>query len=255
MIPNYVFQTWYSKKLPPSIEAQRDRMVKDNPDMKFFVYDDRDCEVFLERYFPARVLKAYRKLVPGAYKADLWRLCVLFIYGGFYMDIKYVLAENVRFKDLRLTPILPVERTMFSHSLKRCFDYIRQEKLPSKIMNDAPQMSFWKQSGKIGIYNAFLACPRRFPLLKTAINKIISNIEANYYGDNPLAISGPSLLGEIYFENDYEKKLERSKYHYAACGGHVITREKVIAYEVGGYRKHRINCYWKLWGQRKVYNE
>jgi hypothetical protein len=255
MIPKYVFQTWYSKRLPPTIEAHRNRMIKENPDMQFFLYDDKDCEAFLQKHFPVRVIKAYRKLTPGAYKADLWRLCILFIYGGFYLDIKYVLTKEVRFKDLRSEPILTVERIKFSHSLKESREFLQQNQLVSTIMNSASNLSFWRESGKVGIYNAFLACPRRFPFLKVAIDKIVANVENNYYGDNPLAICGPSLLGKIYFERDYKKKLEQSKYYYASCGSYILTRERVIAYEVDDYRRHRKNCYWKLWKSKKVYNE
>ena len=44
-------------------------------------------------HFPPQVLEAYNTLIPGAFKADLFRYCVLFIYGGVYADYD-VLCET-----------------------------------------------------------------------------------------------------------------------------------------------------------------
>merc|ERR1719476_8124 len=40
-------------------------------------------------------LEAYKSLRPAAYKADLWRLCVLWMHGGIYLDQKMQLAQNL----------------------------------------------------------------------------------------------------------------------------------------------------------------
>ena len=34
-----------------------------------------------------KVYDAYTRIKPGAFKSDLWRYCVLYVYGGFYIDI------------------------------------------------------------------------------------------------------------------------------------------------------------------------
>ena len=39
-------------------------------------------------------------MVPGAYKADLWRYCILYIYGGIYIDIKLEPINGFRFREL-----------------------------------------------------------------------------------------------------------------------------------------------------------
>ena len=50
---------------------------------------------FIKSHFSKRVLYAYDKLIPGAFKADLWRYCIIYINGGIYIDIKY---ECLHFK-------------------------------------------------------------------------------------------------------------------------------------------------------------
>ena len=39
--------------------------------------------------------EAYDALIPGAFKADLFRYCVLFIYGGVYADIDVMLTSKL----------------------------------------------------------------------------------------------------------------------------------------------------------------
>lgn len=40
------------------------------------------------------VLDCYDKLIPNAYKADLFRLSVVYVYGGCYIDISYMAADS-----------------------------------------------------------------------------------------------------------------------------------------------------------------
>ena len=47
------------------------------------------CREFIKNNFDLDILNAYDILKPGAFKADLWRCCILYIYGGIYLDIKY----------------------------------------------------------------------------------------------------------------------------------------------------------------------
>lgn len=41
------------------------------------------------------VLKCYDKLIPNAYKADLWRYSVVYTYGGCYIDIGFMAAASI----------------------------------------------------------------------------------------------------------------------------------------------------------------
>lgn len=50
-------------------------------------YADADIRRFLEAYFDERVTSTFEQL-HGAHKADLFRYCFLYVYGGIYADIK-----------------------------------------------------------------------------------------------------------------------------------------------------------------------
>ena len=72
-------------------------MVKSwkNSGWDYRFYSDKDARLFLQTHFPPEVLEAFDALIPGAFKADLFRYCVLFICGGVYADIDMLLETNL----------------------------------------------------------------------------------------------------------------------------------------------------------------
>ena len=54
-----------------------------------YLFNDADCRAFIMNEYPPDVLMAYDQLIPTAFKADLWRYCVLYKYGGVYLDVKW----------------------------------------------------------------------------------------------------------------------------------------------------------------------
>lgn len=62
-------------------------------DYRFYL--DSDIEAFLSTHFPPEVKEAYDALIPGAFKADLFRYCVLFVYGGVYADVDVILESKL----------------------------------------------------------------------------------------------------------------------------------------------------------------
>jgi len=88
---NPLFQTYYDKsKIPLDIYYN---IKKYAPEYTHVIMDDRDIEVFLSKYYNNNVLKTFHSLKLGAHKADLARYCILYIYGGLYMDIKVELIK------------------------------------------------------------------------------------------------------------------------------------------------------------------
>jgi mannosyltransferase OCH1-like enzyme len=100
-IPLNIYQTWHTKELPPNLLKYNNILKKNNPEFTFYLYDENECREFIKKHFNKNVLDAYDKLIPYAYKADLWRYCILYINGGIYLDIKYYTINN--FKLLTLT--------------------------------------------------------------------------------------------------------------------------------------------------------
>ena len=54
-----------------------------------------EIESFLAEHFDQSVLGLFRGLVPYAYKSDLARYCLLYVYGGWYVDLTLKLLTSV----------------------------------------------------------------------------------------------------------------------------------------------------------------
>lgn len=166
VIPSHVYQTWSTKDVPKYMKKTIDHNKEQNPDFTFHLYDDNECRDFIKQHYNADVLGAYDVLKPGAYKADLWRYCILYMYGGIYMDVKIKLLFNVSLSEL-----------------------IYSEHYVKDI--DGPFVTF-------GIYNAFMVHEPRSPILFKLIQQIVLNVKEKYYGESPLSITGPELFGKMY---------------------------------------------------------
>jgi len=87
-IPRKVFMTWETLPAPPEMEQKMMSWVTANPSYDFYFYDAADRLAFLKTHFEPAVFAAYDELIPKAFKADLWRYCVLLVEGGIYVDSK-----------------------------------------------------------------------------------------------------------------------------------------------------------------------
>ena len=94
-IPRNIFQTWSTKKISDNFNVLCQTWREKNPNYAYFLYDDDDCEKFIKKYFDEKVYNTYLRIISGAFKADLWRYCILYIYGGIYVDIDTICLEKI----------------------------------------------------------------------------------------------------------------------------------------------------------------
>lgn len=98
LVPRIIHQTWYEELTEmeyPNMSRLVESFKRSGWEYKF--YDDRQAESFLATHFPVEVLDAYNTLKPGAFKADLFRYCVLLIHGGVYADVDILLESSLDF--------------------------------------------------------------------------------------------------------------------------------------------------------------
>lgn len=205
-IPSNIFQTWQTKILPPKMFDAISKIKRQNPRFNYFLFDDNDCREFIKTNFPIDVLNAYDSLIPGAYKADLWRLCVLYIHGGIYMDIKLVCVNGFKL----------IELTEANHFVK-------------------------DRLAPLSIYNACMACQQNHPYLLMAINKIVENVKFKVYGSSPLDPTGPMMLGNLILNNRLRVNVDMTHYEN---GGFIIFKDRfVISTEYPEYNSERTHMY------------
>jgi hypothetical protein len=224
VVPLNLYLTWSTKQLPTKMQENVDRMRKVNPEFNLYIYDDDDCRKFIKNNFPDDILIAYDTLIPGAYKADLWRLCVLYINGGIYVDIKLNCINN--FKFIALT-----EREHF--------------------VFDRPD--HWKE-GEIGLWNGLIVTKPKTKILLRCIKKISENVKNKDYGFMDLYPTGPGLLGEQYIkmlrENELTMEAELDKINLCMENEKIIFNNVVILEHYKEYRAEQ-----KLFGKTLSYVE
>jgi mannosyltransferase OCH1-like enzyme len=89
----FLMQTYKDKKLIP--KDVYINISKYAPGYKHVIYDDNDLISFLKKYFKQSVIDTFNSLTSGAHKADLARYCLLYVYGGLYLDVKTELVMPI----------------------------------------------------------------------------------------------------------------------------------------------------------------
>lgn len=162
-IPYIIHQTNEYHYVPEHMKYEIDNIRQMNPEYTHIYYDNKDIEDFIMEHMDERTYKSFKTLIPGAYKADFFRYCVLYIKGGIYVDSAFV--QLVPFEKI----ILPTDKFI------------------SVVDGDSNNL-----------YNAFIACVPGHPVLKMTIDLMIKRIENREYGSSDLHVTGPCLLGEVF---------------------------------------------------------
>lgn len=98
LIPRVIHQTWFepvTKESYPNMSRLIESFRQSGWEYEF--YDDDRAAQFISAHFPPQVREAYDSIIPGAFRADLFRYCVLLIRGGVYADMDIMLESNLDF--------------------------------------------------------------------------------------------------------------------------------------------------------------
>ena len=82
-IPKIIFMC-YKDLQPLQYSAQLWKRL--NPDYEIQLYDNSMCETFLEKEYSSLHRELFKLIPDGPIKADFWRVCILYKYGGLYVD-------------------------------------------------------------------------------------------------------------------------------------------------------------------------
>ena len=165
-IPSKIFQTWETRDIETEFQQIINKWKENNPNYEYIFHDAEQRVQFIQDNFKENVLNAYKKIIPGAYKCDLWRYCVLYIYGGFYADIDTLCMgklNNLTNKNIEF--IVPID------------------------LNINPR------EGEHNLACGFIGSVPKSPILLDAIDRIVFNVENNIIPTSKLDFSGPGLLG------------------------------------------------------------
>ena len=216
-IPKKIYQSWKTKDLIPKMSQLVGETKKLNPEYEYELYDNKDCADFIFKHFGQNYLNAFDVLIPGAFKCDFWRYCILYIQGGVYMDIdmvplvpfREIISENDEFVSV-------VDRKLFL--------------VPS-----------------CGIFQSFIATVPRHPILLYALQVSFANIATRRVEIDPFSIAGPIVMG-IAINLFWNKKVTHSNIE-AGIYGNVkllkmtgyntldLNNKKVFQNKFDGYKR------------------
>jgi mannosyltransferase OCH1-like enzyme len=238
-VPKIMWRTgpYRVNTIPSRVMAFIRKAMQTNPEHLMFYFDDRDCRSFVADYYP-EYLQDYDDLVPTAYKADIWRYMVLDKFGGCYADLTQSL--NVPYSDL----CQGVDGVF-------CRDY-----------------GMHLHAGDL--YNAVMCSRPGDKIVQRALTQSIRNIRNRYYGGNPLAITGPIVLGRAYkdlFEktqrsvpirvgrNEKYMIIDHNPHQQISIDGTIVGRVKAEWHHSSLYDEIKQKHYSQLWHDRQVYRD
>lgn len=235
MIPAVLFKTGACEQqhLPSTILELYRKIESDNPGYRVVYFSDARARHFMVENCPA-YLNAYDTLVPAAYKADLFRLCVLYIHGGVYGDFsqQYLVKLDTLVDRHRNELVLTLDGAMPSY----------------------PDPYKYR-----GINNSFMASRPKNTFLAYCMDRIVHHVKIKYYGMTPLCPTGPGLLRRILDEHP-ETPYRMDISMFGSNGIYNLgTHQKVIIHKLKGHykqmkRQRKQPKYSHLWFTRKIYN-
>lgn len=237
-IPKKIFVTSRFQSiedLPQSTRETLEEITLKNPGWSIQHFSNQEIEQLLEdeEVFDKKVLQAFHKVVPGAFKADLFRYCILFASGGLYIDI------NTRVH-VTLDSLIDVARD------KLC------------IVEDR------RTAGckfRPGVQIGFLAARKGNDTIKKILDKAVDNILEEKYGKCALEITGPVVAGHVV-KRECKKNYTCLMYMRFWSENNVyssVTGKKVLSRHCNGHHKNVYTSnkyrYKNMYMKRKVFGE
>lgn len=205
---------------------------------KTIYFNNEDCIKFMKDYGP-KYYEAYNSLIPNAFKADLWRYCILYKNGGIYGD-------------------------MTQEFLK---DYdVNKENVDMVLVKDGHNNN---------IQISFIATIKNNNFFKYLIDDVVDNILKKNKGTGVFDITGPTAFGRNFLKffsvnhiplgiyslkgidnKDYKIRIDMKQSYRSFLD--IYTDEKIVKTKMKGHdmlimKKGIQPKYWKLYTENKIF--
>jgi mannosyltransferase OCH1-like enzyme len=149
------------------IQKQIKKLKKLYNNYEYKLYNNEDCrELIKKTVFGSFAVEIYDAIAPYAFKADFARYLILYTQGGYYYDIS----------------ICP------EYKFESDLDAILYESLPDPLITNNLRC----------IENNFMFFKEKnHPFLFKAIEKLMQNVVNREYGEHPLDVTSPIMLGRL----------------------------------------------------------
>lgn len=223
VVPGLLHRIWECPEIPEQYEKDMLSWMNNTEDMYVFLWTSKAREAFINKTLGPGHLQLYKRLLPGAYRADLFRYVIMYHAGGLYSDIDvhlHVNMENLRDLWDGVTLAIDIDT--------------------KRLLNGAVLMS-----------------PPRHALFLCALGEVFDHSKHRIYFDSDLDISGPGILGEclrhilgkddIIYDNQTAADISSLginllKSEFSEDGRHVVKLNEtftMISLPQGGKSYHR----------------
>ncbi|MFA0812840.1 glycosyltransferase family 32 protein [Microbulbifer epialgicus] len=171
-IPKLIHVTWKSKNLPDNFSRVLSYWKSLNPNYKIVLWTDEDNRNLIREKFPF-FLEVYDSYTNHIQRVDAVRYCILYTYGGIYVDLDFL-------------PIRPLG-TFFEG--KKC------------VLSKEPPFAAERRNMRKIISNAMMASIPRLNFFKCIIDEMASNYKLFDHLDEEsrvLETTGPFMLTKAY---------------------------------------------------------
>jgi hypothetical protein len=164
-VPKWIFRTGNEslENIHPKIANIYNTQLENNPSYELFYFSEEDRAEFIQDLNNFDTEYTYNKFIPITFKCDIFKFALIYKYGGVFMD-------------LTMESLIPLD------------DIIKDYKEILAKDTDAPD----------GLCTGFMASVKETSLLQKGIENCVYNAQNNILGENPLYVSGPSMMSKVY---------------------------------------------------------
>ncbi len=191
-VPPVLWRTgWFqADALPPQVQEVMGSFTQLAPEWVQVYVTDADQVAFMQEFYPS-ALEAWRSLVPGAFRADLWRLLVLEVFGGLYVDLPQRLLRPLS--------------SFFNGATDQFLGVLDRP-------GGTPKKPLYR------LYQAILGAYPAHPIITAMTNRVLANVRAKVYGEDVLDITGPTAVGRAMMEVLGSRRLPFVGRHQVSVG-------------------------------------
>lgn len=178
MIPDNIHLIFLRKDetFPQLFEECKRKTHEDHPSWNIRLYNEDDASLILKSYLPEYV-ESYNRFTHNVQKADFLRIALVYLYGGFYMDLDMLSLKPL--DDLR------------EHTL-----VLAEEKTIGKEEQAALSLKY-----HLRIANYMFGGIPKHPFLLKMMNKMAHRASLTIRSQQDiLDITGPGLLTDTYWD-------------------------------------------------------
>jgi mannosyltransferase OCH1-like enzyme len=205
------------------------------------VYSGEELESIIRENFAEEVYLSYKKLRPYAYKADLGRICLLYLYGGLYLDFNMLFVNTIKQNVLK--------NHKFTTFLYDNYRHIKGLAFANSIMSSEPKSV----------------------VMKNTIDIIVDNCRKEYYGIDCLNITGGLAIGKAYSKSIVEGTIKeddvcfygecnnitpyrnRTNFAFIGCDGEMIAL-RMKDWDITKLDIEGVNYHYEFYKNKTVYD-